>query len=319
MSIVSTEDRLAILLTSLGDEFADSVLQHVPQQRATSLKTAVDRVRSNPPAGEDVASVLSEFNRFFDFALANSETVLENLESEEEDHPPSFESTGDPLADLENLQDYQIAGALRNETGLTISVILRQLSAQRVGEVMRHLPDEVKEEAFLRLQASSPMPRPLLTKIAKTIVSKASHLDPSAASDPTHLADEKTAGLLRSMDRQTRGMLMKALETRDEEMAERVKGLLFRFDDILGMTDKSIQNLLKQVDNADLAPALKNAQQEIVDRIANNLSKQATLTLFEEIEFLDPVSEEEEERVHKSICNVISQMDAAGELEMIDS
>lgn len=319
MAMGSTEARLAILLTSLGDEFTEGVLQKVPGERAKTLQVEVDRFRASPPDGEVVAEVLGEFNRFFDFALANSDTILENQETEEDDGlPPVFESTGDPIADLDQLQDYQIAGALRNETGLTISVILRQLSPRRVGEVMRHLPDEVKEDAFLRLQAPSNMPKPLVTKIAKSIVSRASLLDPSAASDPTHLADEKTAGLLRSMDRQTRGLLMQALEGKDSEMAERVKQLLFRFEDLLRITDKSIQNLLKQVDNADLAPALKNADQEIADRIANNLSKQARATLFEEIEFLEPVSAEMEEQVRKNICNVISQMDSAGELEMME-
>ena len=320
MSVGSKEDRIAILLSSMGDDFADSVLQHVPDSQASALNAAISRLRSNPPERRVVSDVLNEFNRFFDFALANSTSVLEQATDEEEEESPiqAFVSSGDPFKDLGRLHDYQIAGALRGETGLTVSVILRQLSEERVGEVMQHLSDEVKEDAFLRMQKSPPIPRPLLTKIVNSIVAKASQLDASAASDPEHLADEKTAGLLRAMDRKSRSTLMKALEKRDADVAERVKGLLFRFDDILRFTDKSVQNLLKQIDSGTLPPALKNADPEIVDRISDNLSKQAKANLFEEIEFLDSLPEELEQQSRNAICNIMATMDAEGELEFVD-
>lgn len=312
------EERMAILLKSLGDGVADAVLKQISPDRASSMQTVLDRLEAAPPPDDDVSDVLEEFNRFIEFAFANSSdlSLFGGAANDESEELTEFVSSGDPFEDLAALQDYQIAGALRYETGPTIAIVLGQLPCERVGEIIRQLPDTVRDDAFLRLQTSVQLARPLLTKIIKSTVDRASRLDQTAASDPDHVADEKTVNLLRSMDRKTRTEMLNALEQAQPEVAERVKGMLFVFTDILRLTDKSIQKLLAEVDSTELATTLKNADPEIVERITSNLSKRAKLTLLEEVEYLDSVSSEEEAEAQKSICDVLAQLDQAGNLEM---
>ena len=314
------EERMAILLKSLGDGVANAVLEQVSPDRAATMQTALDRLETAPPPDDEVSDVLEEFNRFIEFAFANS-SDLSLFGGNSEDKPDElaeFVSSGDPYEDLVALQDFQIAGALRYETGSTIAIVLGQLPSERVGEIIRQLPDTVREDAFLQLQAAVQLARPLLTKIIKTTVERASRLDQTAASDPDHVADEKTVSLLRSMDRKTRTEMLNVLEKAQPEVAERVKGMLFVFADILRLTDKSIQKLLAEVDSSELATTLKNADAEIIERITSNLSKRAKATLLEEVEYLDTVSSEEEAEAQKAICDVLAQLDQAGNLEMME-
>lgn len=317
MNTGAKNERVAILLKSLGNNVATNVLGRLSPDRASNMESAINQLETLPPTEDEVTEVLEEFHRFMEFALANSKQVLDE-EEEEKATLAEFVSTGDPFADLQSLHDYQLAGALRSETGSTIAVVLSQLPDQRAGEVMRQLPDEVREEAFLRLQASPSLPKPLLSKIVQSTVERASRLDQNSASDPDHVADEKTARLLRAMDRKTRSEMLAALEKAQPEVSERVKGLLFVFEDLLRTTDKSIQRLLAEVEVAELATALKNAGEDIVDRVTSNLSKRAKATLLEEIEYLGTVSKERDAEARKAICDIFAQLDQAGELEMME-
>lgn len=318
MSKVSTSERIAILLGSLGGNIKNDVLQQLPGNTATKMTSALERLEKIPPRDDEVTEVLEEFSRFMEFAISNSDSVLKATEAKAEPvAEEEFVSSGDPALDLANLADYQIAGALRSETGATCAVVLSQLATDQVGKVMALLPADVRRTAFLQLQAKHPIPKPLLHQILQTIVASASRLDRTAASDPDHIADERTARQLRSMDRNTRTEMLKALESEQPEVAERVKGLLFVFDDLLLVTDKSIQKLLSEVETTVLATALKSASSDIIERMTSNLSKRARAGLLEEIEFLDDVPTETEQDARKSICDVMARLDEAGELSMI--
>lgn len=310
------DERVAILLKSLGDNVTNSVLDELPPGRASSLKSVIEQLEELPPDEDEITDVLEEFNRFMEFALTGSAGA--DGELDEDAALEEFVLSDDPFDDLERLHDYQIAGALRAETGATIAVVLAQLSDERVGLVISQLPEEVREDAFLRLQSGPQLPRPLLTKIVQSTVERARHLDQSAASDPDHLADEKTAGLLRAMDRKTRSEMLAVLEKSQPEVAERVKGMLFVFEDLLRLVDKSIQRLLAEVEASELAAALKNSDEAILERITSNLSKRAKATLLEEIEYMDTVTPDREAEAKKAVCDVLAQLDQTGDLEMME-
>ena len=231
----------------------DSVLSQLSGSQAAALKESMQRLEVNPPTEEESTDVLDEFNRFMDFAISNNASLAVEAQSAQEATFPEFVSTGDPFEDLVALKDYQIAGAVRYETGAAIAIILAQLPDERVSAIMQMIPEGVQEDAFLRLQSSPQIAKSLLLRIVESVVAKASLLDQNAAADPTHLADEKTASLLRAMDRKTRTSMLNALENSNPEVAERVKDMLFVFDDILRFTDKSIQRLLAEVDTVELA------------------------------------------------------------------
>lgn len=320
MASEDTNNRVAILLKSLGGDVTNGVLKQMSGDSASKMSSTMLQLDRIPPSDDEVNEVLEEFNRFMEFALSNSDEVLANSDrsSQPVSESPEFVSSGDPFEDLQNLQDYQIAGVLRNENGATSAIILSQLSTEKAGTIMALLPEAIKKVAFLRLQESPVFPPQLLDQVLKTTVERASRLDHTAASDPDNLADEKTATLLRSMDRSTRTEMFAVLEEEKPEVAERVKSLLFVFEDLLAITDKSIQKLLAEVEKSDLAIALKNAEPALVDRITSNLSKRAKAGLLEEIEFLETVTKDSEDEACQKVCDGLAKLDQAGDLNMIE-
>ncbi len=192
------------------------------------------------------------------------------------------------------------------------------LPAERAGDVIQQLPQEIRKDVFLKINSPTTVPQTLLAQIVRATVENGCHLDLESTADPEQVADEKLAQVLRSMNRTNRQDMLQALDEADEETAVRVRNLLYVFTDLLVVTDRSIQKLLVGVDTSVLATALANAEQSLVDKITSNLSKRARATLLEEIEFLESVSSEQQEAAEKAICDVLSTLDQAGDLEMME-
>ncbi len=318
----TTDDRIAILLRMLGKDVTDSVLEQLRPERVATMKASLAELDAVPPSGTEMDDVLDEFQRLLQAALedepAGASGGKQARKQPESEPVEPFESTGDPFTDLSLLQSFQIAGALREESASTIAVVLGCLPAERAGDVIQELPQEIRKDVFLKINSPTTVPQVLLAQIVRATVENGCHLDLESTADPEQVADEKLAQVLRSMNRTNRQEMLEALDESDEETAQRVRNLLYVFTDLLVVTDRSIQKLLGGVDTAVLATALANAEQSLVDKITSNLSKRARATLLEEIEFLESVSSEQQEAAEKAICDVLSTLDQAGDLEMME-
>ena len=315
----STDERIAILLQILGKDVSESVLQQLPSAQVTTMKAGLAELEADPPTEEEVDEVLDEFHRVLRFALKNEDVAEHDGQAPEEKlSSATFEPTEDPFTDLASLHSFQIAGALREESASTIAAVLESLPADRMGDVIQQLPEQVRKEVFLRINSSPSVPQALLAQIVRATVDKGCRLDRDALSDPAQAADDKLAQVLRSMDRVNRQEMMQALEEADQETAARIKDMLYVFEDLVRVSDRSIQKLLAEIDSTTLAAALKNAEQPLVDKITGNLSKRARASLLEEIEYTGSVSSDVQNGAEKAICEVIGKLDAAGDLEMME-
>ena len=324
MNTTTTDERIAILLQSLGKDVAENVLEQLATERVAAVRSRLTELEEEPPAAEEIDEVLDEFHRFLRFVLESGgtdqdeEETAAGAETEQTASTIHFEPSGDPFADLARLHSFQIAGALRDERPAAVAVILGCLPAERVGEVIQQLPEDVRKEVFLRIGSSPPTSRALLARMVQATVDKGCVLNRDAVSDPEDVADDKLAQMLRSMDRGNRQEMLLALEESDEEAAARIKNLLYMFEDLLNVTDRSIQKLLAEVDASTLAVALKNAEEDLVGKVTNNLSKRARATLLEEIEYLGMVTTDKQDEAEKAVCEVLARLDEAGDLEMME-
>jgi flagellar motor switch protein FliG len=121
------------------------------------------------------------------------------------------------------------------------------------------------------------------------------------------------------MDKGRRMEMLEALARHDEEAAARVRKLLFLFEDLVRVSDRSLQSLLGEVDTRTLASALKGADETITGKVMNNLSTRAKASLKEEIGFLANVPPAKQKEARDAIAEVLGRMDAAGELVMEES
>lgn len=120
--------------------------------------------------------------------------------------------------------------------------------------------------------------------------------------------------VLNSVDRGTEKFIMETLEIEDADLAEEIRKRMFVFEDILQLDNRSIQRFLREVDNSQLAIALKGATEEVQNVIYNNMSKRLTEMIKEDIEFMGPVRLKDVEEAQQKIVNVIRKLEDAGEI-----
>jgi flagellar motor switch protein FliG len=281
----------------------------------------------------ELEDVLDEFLRFFRFAVQADGMTREAehasteheaarqrpgtaREAEKKPEPKPFVPTGDAQLDLQQLEPFQIAGALVGESPRTAALVLNCLPTAQAGLTLQLLPEDVRATAFLILRDPPKTPAVVLERILRTTVQKGCRLDASAVADPADEANRKMAELLRAMNQTQRRQLMGLLAAQDPKIAEQLKKVLYTFADLLALSSRSVQKVLSEIDTASLAVALRDADPVVSDKIMENLSKRARLTLNEEIGLLGRVKPADQEAARQTICQIMARLDETGDLEM---
>jgi flagellar motor switch protein FliG len=120
--------------------------------------------------------------------------------------------------------------------------------------------------------------------------------------------------ILNTVDRGTERHILETLEIEDPELADEIRRKMFVFEDILSLDDRTIQRVLRDVDNSDLATALKNANEEVQNVIFNNLSKRLAAMIKEDMEFMGPVRLKDVEEAQQKIVNIVRKLEDSGEI-----
>jgi flagellar motor switch protein FliG len=120
--------------------------------------------------------------------------------------------------------------------------------------------------------------------------------------------------ILNSVDRGTEKHIMETLEVEEPELADEIRKKMFVFEDILSLDDRAIQRVLRDVDNSDLALALKGATEEVQNVIFNNLSKRLAVMIKEDMEFMGPVRMKDVEEAQQKIVNIIRKLEDSAEI-----
>ena len=329
MQQTSDIDRIALLLTSLGSELAEPALANLDPERAEKIRARLKVMEADPPEVEVLNEVMDDFSVFMKFALqtANAPSNWADEAFDDVDGGANlsddgmpvksaklkiFQPTDDPVEDLQRLEAGQIAGAITDEVPRTMGIVLACLNQSKTAEVLGLLPDDLQSQAFLALQKNKISSPELIARVASMTVKKAALIQPGEFESSD--TDQQMADLLRSMPKETRNRLMEHLEESEPEMAERLRDLLYVFDDVLLYDNRSVQKLLAQIETPILISALQDADAAVNDRIFENLSKRAKLSLNEEIEFARRASDAEVLQARKTIATAIAQLDRDGEM-----
>jgi len=327
------EQRVAVLLNLLGKEVSESALAALPEARAAEVRRHLDGLGEQRPSVHEIDEVLEEFQRLFQLVahepaprlrLVGSgapETPAGEGEAERPDDAPSekrsfpkFEPTDDPIADLHRLDPAQIAAALKGEHPRSISMVLNNLSASKAIETIGALPESMRSTAFVQLKDGATESEVIVQRVIATTVAKALRLEPEDIEQRD--MDQQMAEILRGMPKKTRIQMLRSLEEEDLELAERVKARLFVFEDILRLEQRSLQQLLGEVEAETLCIALQRAPKPLVERVLASLSKRARATLQEEMDYQRPADAERIEEARKEIAAIMVRLDDEGKLIM---
>ena len=313
--------KAAILLLSLSQEDAAGLLKRLPQE-------AIEEVsREIASLGEIAVQTRSEVcSEFCHLALANSYLSEGGLEyakallrkSLNEDEASRIinqvtqQVQTSPFSFLQKAESENLLTFIQDEHPQTIALILAHLPSQKASDILIGLPGQKQVEVVKRIANMEQTSPDVIREVERGLEHR--------LSDIVSQTFEKAGGvdavaeILNLADRSTERQIMEGLEAEDPDLVEQIRRLMFVFEDILLVNDKGIQSVLKEVDNDELALALKTASQELKDKVFKNMSERAAQLIREEMQYMGPVRISDVEAAQQKIVDVVRRLEYAGEI-----
>jgi flagellar motor switch protein FliG len=226
----------------------------------------------------------------------------------EEIRGPAGRTMWDKLA---NVNETVLANYLKNEYPQTVSVVLSKIKPEHAARVLGALPEEFALEVVQRMLRMESVQKDILDKVEQTLrVEFMSNLARTAKRD----AHEQMAEIFNNFDRQTESRFITALEERSRDSAERIKALMFTFEDLAKLDPGSIQTLLRNVEKDKLGLALKGATDGLRDVFFSNMSERAGKILRDDMEAMGPVRLKDVDEAQMRMVNVAKDLANKGEI-----
>lgn len=316
---ISGRQKAAVLLVTLGAEASAEVFRHLRQEEIDELTLEIAGVgHITPELKRDVVEEVYEAALAQEYiaegGLEYARVVLDRaLGTERADEVMSRLSASiqvSPFEFLRRTDAAQILTVIANEHPQTVALILAYLPADTAAQVMSSLPGELQAEVAMRIALMDRTAPEVIREIERVLERKLSSVmsqDFTAAGGLRALVD-----VLNEVDRATERTILESLDEQNAELADEVRRMMFLFEDIVTLDDRSIQQVLREVDAKDLAVALKGTAQEVQDRIFGNMSDRAASILREDLEFMGPVRMRQVEEAQQQVVGIIRRLEEAG-------
>ena len=217
---------------------------------------------------------------------------------------------------LGNVNEAVLANYLKNEYPQTVAVVLSKIKSEHAARVLTCLPEDFALECVTRMLRMEPVQREILDKIEQTLRTEfMSNLARTSKRD----SHEMMADIFNSFDRQTETRFITALEERNREAAERIRALMFVFEDLSKMDPGGVQTLLRAVEKDQLALALKGASDTLRDMFFSNMSERAAKIMREDMESMGPVRLKDVDQAQMAMVQVAKDLAAKGEIMLAGS
>ncbi len=324
ISGMSGQEKAAVLLLSLGEEYGqqlwsmmdDDEIREVSQVMA-SLGTITSKL---------VEQLLLDFVSQMSAAgsltgsYESTERLLRGLLPDErvafvmeEIRGPAGRTMWDKLG---NVNESVLANYLKNEYPQTVAVVLSKIKSEHAARVLSVLPEDFALEVVTRMLRMETVQKDILDKVEQTLRTEfMSNLARTSKRD----AHEMMAEIFNNFDRQTEGRFLTSLEERNVEAAERIKALMFTFEDLNKLDPGSVQTLLRSVDKDKLALALKGASDALRDLFFSNMSERAAKILREDMEVMGPVRLKDVDEAQTGMVNIAKDLAAKGEIMIAEA
>ncbi len=281
-------DKAAILFDILGARLAGQLFPNLTDQEIIAVRQRVPQIKNIH--FEFKKMVLEEF--YFSF-------MSKKFAAEAKD------STSQPFAFLEGMSEVHLAYLIRSEPTRSISILLAQIPTEMQGRLLMRLPTEVRTEAMVDLGKIKEVPLEAVLEVASEFREKAKQI-PSQA-EYSEGGGKAMAGLLGTMDTKEQRQFLDYLSQEDPELAKEVKKHHFTFESVPMLPENILRDVFNSLDIDDIALALKGQDQELADRVVENLP-QKKQAMYEPKE--GPVSRKQVEGAQKKVVEFILQMDA---------
>lgn len=315
------KEKAAMLLITLGPERSAKIFKHLKEEEIEQLTLEIANIRTVSPSERD--NVLNEFYQLClaqqyitEGGISYAKEILEKAMGTEKAMEIINKLTVSlqvrPFDFVRKADPSQVLNFIQSEHPQTIALILCYLKPGQAAAVLSALPQEKQADVARRMATMDRTSPEIIKDVERVLEKKISSL---VTEDFTAVGGiQAIVDVLNSVDRGTEKFIMDTLEVEDTDLAEEIRKRMFVFEDILQLDNRSIQRFLREVDNNELALALKGATEEVQNVIYNNMSKRLTEMIKEDIEFMGPVRLKDVEEAQQKIVNIIRKLEDAGEI-----
>jgi len=313
-------EKAAVLMLALGDEHGAPIWQHLDEAEVRRVSAAMAKLGPvTPQMLEDlVVEFVGKVSSRGGALTGNLDTTERLLGAVlppervtsimEEIRGPAGRTMWEKLS---NVQENVLANYLKNEYPQTVAVVLSKIRSDHASRVLAILPEDFALEVVQRMLRMEPVQKDVLDKVEQTLrVEFMSTLAHTRRRD----SHELMAEIFNNFDRQTEARFITALEESSRDSAERIKTLMFTFDDLGKLDAAAIQTLLRAVERDKLALALKGATATVRDFFFQNMSQRAAGMLKEDMEALGPVRLKDVDEAQSTMINIAKDLAARGEI-----
>ena len=212
---------------------------------------------------------------------------------------------------LANVNEQVLASYLKNEYPQTVAVVLSKIRPDHAARVLPYLPEDFALEVVTRMLRMETVQKDILDKVEQTLRAEfMSNLSRTNRRD----SHELMAEIFNNFDRQTEGRFLAALEERSRDSAEKIKALMFTFEDLAKLDPGSVQTLLRAIDKNKLGIALKGSSDTMRDLFFANMSERAAKILREDMELMGPVRLKDVDEAQMTMVNIAKDLAQKGEI-----
>src|SRR6195952_2612702 len=317
-------EKAAVLMLTLGEEQCSKLFEMMHEEEIKEISFAMTQLGSVP--AEVVENLCFEFSKNLGNAgmlvgsYDSTERLLQKTLSRErasqimeEIRGPAGRTMWDKLG---NVNEAVLANYLKNEYPQTVAVVLSKVRADHAARVLAILPDSFAMEVVMRMLRMESVQKDVLDGVERPLRAEfMSNLARSTRRD----AHEMMAEIFNNLDRQAETRFIAALEERNREAAERIKSLMFTFDDLQRLSGQAVQVLMRVVEKDKLPLALKGASETLRELFFKNMSDRASKMLKDDIEALGPVKLRDVDEAQAAIVVQAKELAASGEIEIAES
>jgi len=315
--------KAAIFILSIGKEKAVKVFKNLSSEEIDHITLAISDMPAVDPSVKE--EVLKEFYQEVVSArggvVGGGDEARDFLEStlgksDAREHLSRLnigeKADSDIYNMLKTVDPGQLSTFLHSEQPQTIALVLSHIDPSQAAAVLGSLLPEQQVEVVMRMATLAETAPDIIAKVASVVkhqLSSSMGQELKAAGGAKSVAE-----ILNNVDRATEKNLMTAMEERSQELADEIKKMMFVFDDIIHVEDRSMQKVLKEVDTSELALAMKSASEDLQKKIFANISKRASELIKEEIEYMGPVRVRDVEEAQQRIVNIVRRLEEEGEV-----
>ncbi len=321
MPALTGPQKTAVLCLALGEKFTGEVFKRLDRRDIARISKAMMDMETVPK--EEVEEVVREFNDSMQVGkdmvtggpdqvkrmlakTLDSDTAKYILESLEIDSGPT------PFQELGNVSPRILAQILRNEHPQTLALILGHLHPDQAAELLSNLPAGVRAEVLMRLAKLESVAEDMLMEVDKVLQNQLIAMGGKEGKKVGGIT--AVAEILNAVDRATEEEVLSEIEEESAQMAEDIRNLMFVFEDIKGLDDRAIRELLKEVSNEELTQALKGASDELKEKFFKNLSERAATMIQEDLEIMGPIRLAEVEGAQQNVVKTVRRLEAEGKI-----